>query len=84
MGTYLATRETLQGIPILPVAAVASSQSLEKFCFSIALGKFWDVTEANRNKMEETKIGFAGHVQVSGYPSPWTGLLEHTAFTRAE
>lgn len=57
MGTYLVTRETLQGIPILPVALVASSQSLEKFCFFVALGKFWAVTEAKRSKMvEETKI----------------------------
>lgn len=69
MGTYLATRETLQGIPILLVAPVASSQFLEKFCFSIALGKLCAVTEANRSKMvEETKIGFVGHAQVSSYP----------------
>lgn len=69
MGTYLATRETLQGIPILPMAPVASSQFLEKFCFSITLGKLWAVIEANRSKMvEETKIGFVGHAQVSSYP----------------
>ncbi|KAM7322949.1 hypothetical protein ACRRTK_018454 [Alexandromys fortis] len=34
---------------------------LEKFCFSITLGKLWAVIEANRSKMvEETKIGFVG------------------------